>query len=222
MKRKNILARVVYKAKIKYRGENMSTAVAETDSMSFKLDVRPLKMTDAAFYEFCQRNKDFRFEMDKRGNLIIMPPTFLETSRKNSNINYQLANWTQEDKTGIAFESNGMFTLPDGSKRAPDAFWIKKEKYFALSEKEREEQFARIVPDFVIELRSKSDSLRKLQKKMREYIENGVTLGWLIDPAEKRVHIYRGDKTVEILDNPEKISGEDILRGFEFDVTEIW
>jgi Uma2 family endonuclease len=198
----------------------MATAVKQ-DSILFTFDVRSFKLTDAAFYEFCQRNKDFRFEMDKRGNLIIMPPTFLETSRKNADINVQLSIWAKRDKTGIVFESDGMFTLPNGAKRAPDAFWILKERYFALSEEEREERFARIAPDFVIELRSKSDNLRKLQNKMREYIENGVRLGWLIDPSEKRVHIYRGDKTVEILNNPKTVSGEDVLQGFELDLTEI-
>ncbi|CAN5604499.1 Uma2 family endonuclease [soil metagenome] len=199
----------------------MSTAV-KPDSILFTFDVRPLKMTDKTFYEFCQRNKNFRFEMDKKGNLIIMPPTFLETSRKNAKINVRLGIWAEEDKTGIAFESNGMFTLPNGAKRAPDASWILKEKYFALSREEREEQFARIIPDFVIELRSKPDNLRKLQNKMREYIENGVRLGWLIDPTEKRVHIYRADKTIEILENSAKVSGEDVLLGFELDLTEIW
>jgi Uma2 family endonuclease len=199
----------------------MTTAV-QKDSILFTFDVRPLKMTDEIFYEFCQRNKDFRFEMDKRGNLIIMPPTFLETSRKNADINVQLGIWAKKDKTGIAFESDGMFTLPNGAKRAPDAFWILKERYFALSEIEREERFARIAPDFVIELRSKSDNLRKLQNKMREYIENGVRLGWLIDPSEKRVHIYRSDKTTEVLNNPKTISGEDVLKNFELDLAEIW
>ncbi len=199
----------------------MSTAI-KPDSILFTFDVRPLKMTDKTFYEFCRRNKNFRFEMDKKGNLIIMPPTFLETSRKNAKINVRLGIWAEEDKTGIAFESNGMFTLPNGAKRAPDASWILKEKYFALSREEREEQFARIIPDFVIELRSKPDNLRKLQNKMREYIENSVRLGWLIDPTEKRVHIYRADKTIEILENPAKVSGEDVLLGFELDLTEIW
>lgn len=199
----------------------MSVAVKE-DSVLFTFDVRPLKMTDQTFYEFCQRNKDFRFEMDKRGNLIIMPPTFLETSRKNADINVQLGIWAKKDKIGIAFESDGMFTLPNGAKRAPDAFWITKDRYYALSKEERENRFARIVPDFVIELRSKSDNLRKLQAKMREYIENGARLGWLIDPTEKRVHIYRADKTVEILENPQTVSGEDILKDFELDLTEIW
>jgi Uma2 family endonuclease len=199
----------------------MSAAVKE-DSEILTFDVRPLKMTDEVFYEFCQRNQDFRFEMDKRGNLIIMPPTFLETSRKNNKINFQLTTWAAKDKTGEVFESDGMFTLPNGAKRAPDAFWITKEKYYALSEEERENRFARIVPDFVIELRSKSDNLRKLQAKMREYIENGARLGWLIDPTEKKVHIYRADKTTEVLENPAKVSGEDVLKDFELDLTEVW
>ena len=199
----------------------MSVAVKQ-DSVLFTFDVRPLKMTDQAFYEFCQSNKDFRFELDKRGNLIIMPPTFLETSRKNAKINVKLGIWAENDKTGIAFESDGMFTLPNGAKRAPDAFWILKERYFALSQEEREEKFARICPDFVVELRSKSDNLRKLQNKMREYIENGARLGWLIDPGEKRVHVYRADNRIEILENPKTVSGEDVLQGFELDLTEIW
>ena len=197
-------------------------ATVQRDSTLFTFDVRPLKMTDKSFYEFCQHNKDFRFEMDKRGHLIIMPPTFLETSRINNEINFYLTGWAKKDKTGIAFESDGMFTLPNGAKRAPDAFWITKERYFALSQEERENRFARIVPDFVIELRSKSDSLKKLQAKMREYIENGARLGWLIDPTEKRVHVYRGDKTTEVFDNPNTVSGEDVLRGFKLDLTEIW
>lgn len=199
----------------------MTTAVRD-NSVLFKFDVRPLKMTDEAFYEFCRRNRDFRFEMDKRGNLIIMPPTFLETSRMNNEINFYLTAWAKKDGTGIAFESDGMFTLPNGAKRSPDAFWILKERYYALPQAEREERFARIAPDFVIELRSKTDRLSTLQKKMREYIENGVRLGWLIDTHERKVHIYRADKTVEVLENPQKVSGEDVLRGFELDLTEIW
>ena len=199
----------------------MSTTVKD-NSVLFTFDVRPLKMTDEDFYKFCQSNEGYQFEMDKRGNLIVMPPTALETSNKNSEINFQLRVWAKKDATGIAFESDGMFTLPNGAKRAPDAFWITKDKYYALSKEERENRFARIVPDFVIELRSKSDNLRKLQAKMREYIENGVRLGWLIDPTEKKVHIYRADKTVEVLENPQTVSGESVLAGFELDLTEIW
>ena len=199
----------------------MSVAATQ-DSVLLTLDFSPLKMTDAEFYEFCQRNQDFRFEMDKEGNLIVRPPTFLETSRKNTKIDVRLGAWAEKDNTRVAFESDGMFTLPNGAKRSPDAFWILKERYYALSEEEREERFGRIVPDFVIELRSKSDSLKKLQNKMSEYIENGVRLGWLIDPFERRVHIYRADESVEVLENPQKISGEDVLSGFELGLTEIW
>lgn len=194
----------------------------QKEFVAFSFDVRPLKLTDQTFYEFCQRNKDHRFEIDKRGNLIVMPPTFLETSRKNADINVQLGTWAKKDETGIAFESDGMFTLPNGAKRAPNAFWITKQRYFALSQEEREEKFARICPDFVLELRSKTDNLRKLQAKMREYIENGARLGWIVDPSEKRVHVYRADKTVEIFNNPKTVCGEDVLPGFELDLTEIW
>ena len=198
------------------------SVVATEDSVLLTLDFSPLKMTDEEFYEFCRRNQDFRFEMDKEGNLIVMPPTFLETSRKNLKINVRLGAWAEKDNTGVAFESDGMFTLPNGAKRSPDAFWILNEKYYALSEEEREERFARIVPDFVIELRSKSDNLRNLQSKMSEYIENAVRLGWLIDPYERRVDVYRADESVEILENPQKVSGEAVLPGFELDLTEIW
>ncbi len=205
----------------------MSTAVLEDtlvseDSTALTFDITPFKTTDDAFYEFCQRNQDFRFEMNSEGELEIMPPTTLETSRKNNKLGVRLTIWAEKDNTGEVFESNGMFTMPNGAKRAPDAFWITKEKYFALSEKEREEKFARIVPDFVIELRSKSDGIKKLKNKMLEYIENGVRLGWLIDPYEKRVYIYRGNGEIEILENPALVSGEDVLNGFELDLTEIW
>lgn len=186
------------------------------------LDVSHFEMTDDDFLEMCRRNEGYRFETDKSGNLIILPPTFLETSRRNNKINKQLTVWAEQDGTGEAFESNGMIVLPNGAKKSPDAFWITKEKYFALSEKERGEEFAKIVPDFVVELRSKSDSLAKVQEKLAEYIENGVRLGWLIDPYEKRVHIYRGNGEIEILENSKRVSGEDVLRGFELDLAEIF
>lgn len=194
----------------------------QIDAINITLDLYPFQMTDEAFYKFCQRNKDYRFELDKRGKLIIMPPTFLETSRKNNEVNFQLTFWAKKDKTGLPFESDGMFTLPNGAKRAPDAFWITKEKYFSLTEEEREEKFARIIPDFVIELRLKTDNLKIIKEKMEEYIENGVRLGWLIDPYEKQVHIYRQNGEVEILENPKRVSGEDVLQGFELELKEIF
>ncbi len=180
------------------------------------------KFTDEELYRIDADNEHFRIETNANGDLEIMPPPFPDTSRKNIDIDAQLWIWAKKDKSGVCFESSAKFTLPNGAKRMPDAAWILKDRWFALSETERTRKFTRIAPDFVIELRSVSDRLPILQKKMREYIENGVRFGWLIDPLKKRVHIYRADKTVEILENPESVSGEDILRGFELDLTEIW
>ena len=188
----------------------------------YVIKVRGRKFTDEELYRIDADNENFRIETNANGDLEIMPPPFPDTSRKNWDINLGLGNWAKKDKTGVCFESSAKFTLPNGAKRMPDAAWILKERWFALSETERTKKFTRIAPDFVIELRSVSDRLPILQKKMREYIENDVRLGWLIDPLKKRVHIYRADKTVEILENPAKVSGENVLQGFELDLTEIW
>ena len=188
----------------------------------FVIKVKGHKLTDQELYEIDAANEHLRIESNSNGDLVIMPPPFPDTSRKNIAIDARLWIWAENDKTGVCFESSAKFTLPNGAKRMPDAAWILKERYFALDKKEREEQFTKIAPDFVIELRSKSDRLPILQKKMREYIENGVRLGWLIDPYKKRVHIYRADKTLEVLDNPTIVSGEDVLNGFELDLTEVW
>lgn len=180
------------------------------------------KFTDEELYRIDADNENFRIETNANGDLEIMPPPFPDTSLKNIELDFQLMLWSKKNKTGVCFESSAKFTLPNGAKRMPEAAWILKERWFALSEIERTRKFTRIAPDFVIELRSVSDRLPILQKKMREYIENGVRLGWLIDPLKKRVHIYRADKTVEILENPTNVSGEDILQGFELDLMEIW
>lgn len=188
----------------------------------FVIKVPGYKFTDEELYKIDAENENFRIETSANGDLEIMPPPFPDTSRKNIELDFQLMFWAKKDKTGVCFESSAKFTLPNGAKRMPDAAWILKERYFAFSEEERTERFTRIAPDFVIELRSKSDRLPILQKKMKEYIENGVRLGWLIDPYKKRIHIYRADKTIEVLENPNAVSGEDVLRGFELDLTEIW
>lgn len=180
------------------------------------------KFSDQELYAIDAANEDLRIETNSDGDLEIMPPPFPETSRRNIELDFQLMDWAKKDGTGICFESSAKFTLPNGAKRMPDAAWILKERYFALSEIERSEKFSSISPDFVIELRSKSDRLRNLQNKMREYIDNGVRLGWLVDPEEMRVHIYRANGSIEILENPSRVSGEEVLQGFELDLTEIW
>ncbi len=188
----------------------------------FIVKVPGRKFTDRELYEIDAANEDLRIETNAEGDFEIMPPPFPETSRRNIALDARLWIWAEKDKSGVCFESSAKFTLPNGAKRMPDAAWILKDRYFKFSEKERSERFTRIAPDFVIELRSKSDRLKNLQNKMREYIENGVRLGWLIDPYAKKVHIYRGNGEIEILENAAKVSGEDVLHGFELDLTEIW
>ena len=201
---------------------NEDVALEFPEPFFFIVKVPGRKFTDQELYEIDAANEDLRIETNAEGDFEIMPPPFPETSRKNWDINIQLGNWARADKTGVCFESSAKFTLPNGAKRMPDAAWILKERYFSFSEEERAESFTRIAPDFVIELRSKSDRLRNLKNKMLEYIENDVRLGWLIDPFEKKVHIYRRSGEIEILENAAKVSGEDVLQGFELDLTEIW
>ncbi len=178
-------------------------------------------LTDKQFETLCRNHRDLKFELNKKGDLEIVPPTSPEAGWKNSELTTDVTNWSRFDKTGIVFDSSTMFTLPNGAKRSPDVSWMTKEKYNSLSDKEKQ-TFSHIVPDFVIELRSPTDSLKPIQNKMSEYIENGVTLGWLIDPQTKKVHIYRANGETEILENPETVSGEDVLKNFELNVREIW
>ncbi len=210
------------KEKQTFKIPNEGFALEFPEPFFFIVKVPGRKFTDQELCEIDAANGDLRIETNADGDFEIMPPPFPETSRKNMAIDAQLWIWSRKDKTGVCFESSAKFTLPNGAKRMPDAAWILKERYYAFSEEERAESFTEIAPDFVIELRSKSDRLPILQNKMSEYIENGVRLGWLIDPYKKQVHIYRANGEVEILENPNKVSGEKVLNGFELDLTEIW
>lgn len=187
----------------------------------FSINFHSAALTDEQFEELCRHNRDLKFEMTGKGELIIVPPTSPESGWKNTRLTTKTQLWSEQDGSGIVFDSSTMFTLPNGAKRSPDVSWMRREKWEKLSSAERS-RFSRVVPDFVIELRSPSDHLSDLQDKMREYIENGVRLGWLIDPENKTVHIYRACGEVEILENPEIVSGEDVLPGFELNVREIW
>lgn len=187
----------------------------------FESGNRRLKFTDDEFWEFCRQNDEMRIEMTKEGDVIIMPPTGANTGERNSEINFQLKLWSKKDKRGKVYDSSTGFKLPDGATVSPDASWILNERLEEFTPKQRE-RFLPICPDFVLELRSASDSLKESQRKMAEYIENGARLGWLIDPKNKRVQVYRANGKIEILENPNKISGEDVLQKFELDLTEIW
>jgi len=169
--------------------------------------------TDDEFWQFCARHRELRIEMTSKGQMIIMLPVGGEGSSRNFNLTTEFGIWVKQDKTGIGFDSSGGFRLPNKAKRSPDAAWVKLERWNALNEQDRR-KLVPLCPDFVVELRSYTDRLKKLQEKMEEYIENGAQLGWLIDPIKKKVHIYRPDVPVEILDNPAEVSGEPLLNGF--------
>ena len=150
-------------------------------SLPIALDVHSVHLSDEQFYQLCRDNRDLRLELTAEGELIIMPPTGSLTGWRNAKINYRLTAWAEADGTGLTFDSSTGFTLPNGTKRSPDAAWIKRERWEALTEKEQE-GFAPLCPDFVAELRSPDDSLSTLQDKMAEYVENGAKLGLLFDP----------------------------------------
>ncbi len=170
-------------------------------------------MDDDEFFYFCQRHRDLRIEMDQFGEITIMPPTGSETGRINFVVIADFAIWARADGTGEGFDSSTGFILPNGAKRSPDLAWIKREKWLAIPVEKRK-KFAPVCPDFVVEIRSESDPLTKLQVKMLEYIENGAQLGWLIDVNEKKVYVYRPNTPVQTLANPIEVSGEPLLKGF--------
>ncbi len=180
-----------------------------------------LELTDEQFFQLCQNNRDLRFERTANGELIIMSPTGSETGNCNIDLSYQLQSWSRQNKhLGIAFDSSTGFKLPDGSDISPDAAWVRRDKWDALTA-EQKKKFAPICPDFVVELRSASDSLEKLRAKMKVYIKNGTRLGWLLDRKNRQVEISRPDRDVEIIYSPATLSGEDVLPGFVLDLSDI-
>ena len=180
-----------------------------------------VRLSDEKFFQFCQRNRDLRIERDEHGNLIIMPPTGSETGLRDSEINMQLGIWAKGDGTGKAFGSSTGFTLPNGAVRSPDAAWVRLPRWKALTAGQRK-KFAPLCPDFVVELRSPTDSLKTVQEKMLEYIANGAEMGLLVDPEENRVHVYRRDRKTRILKDPKTVSCDPILPRFTLDLREIW
>jgi Uma2 family endonuclease len=201
----------------------MSTQPIPTNPEPLILHMKPFlqKLNDQEFFEFCQLNKDLRIERTSEGDLIIMSPTGGETGRRNFTLIGHFNVWVEADATGIGFDSSTVFSLPNGAKRSPDLAWIQRSRWDKLTDTEKE-VFPPLCPDFVIELRSPSDSLVRLQEKMQEYIDNGLQLGWLIDPRNKKVYIYSPAQEVICLDNPQTISGEPTLPGFILDVQKIF
>jgi Uma2 family endonuclease len=200
----------------------MTTLVIQTESVPLTVYLPGSQsMTGEQFYEFCLVNRDLRIERTASGEVIVMSPAFSDTGNRNGKIFQQVANWADEDGTGETFDSSAGFTLPNGATRSPDTSWIKLERWNALTEEEKA-SFAPICPDFVIELRSASDTLSSLKKQMEEYIDNGASLGLLIDRKNRKVYIYRPDREPEILDNPETVNCNPELPGFILQMAKIW
>lgn len=187
----------------------------------FKLNVQRAKLTEEQFILLCQENPELRLELSAEKELIILPPPGSEGGWRSGEVFWSLGMWTKQDGTGVSFDSSTGFTLPNGAIRSPDASWIQRGRWTALSKAQRE-KFAPLCPDFVIEVRSQSDKLPDLQDKMQEYIANGARLGWLIDPLDKRAYIYRPDQPVETPEHPEALSGDPVLPGFLLHVRELW
>ena len=178
-------------------------------------------VTPEQYEQLVSKHRDLWLELTSTGELIVMPPAGSQSSVRNANLTYQLGAWARIDGTGVCFGSCGIFALPNGARRIPDASWVKREKWDRLT-KPQKEGFAPICPDFVVELRSPSDRLAQLQTKMLEYLENGASLGWLIDPFEFRVYVYKPDQEPIILENPETVSGDPLLPGFNLNLIELW
>lgn len=182
----------------------------------------PLTVTPEQFAAIAAENRDLRLERTANGELIVNPPTGSESGKRNFSILGQLFQWCeQHPDLGEGFDSSAGFELPNGAIRSPDAAWVKRDRWDALTQEEKE-GFAPLCPDFVVELRSKSDRLPMLQGKMQEYINNGMRLGWLIDQQSKRVEIYRLGSEVEIIEKPERLTGEEVLPGFVLLLERIW
>lgn len=194
-----------------------------------QVEIRPLtvqlhpviQLTDDQLFKFCAINRELRIERTAQGELQIMPPTGFETGHREIKIAAALEAWAERDGTGVAVGSSTGFLLPNGAMRSPDAAWVRRSRLAALT-REQKGKFIPLCPDFVVELRSPTDRMSTVQAKMQEYIENGAQLGWLIDPEERRVYIYRQQGPVESLNAPTTISGHPMLPGFVLDLQPIW
>lgn len=188
------------------------------------LDLSPvINLSDEQFYHLAVSQPDgIKLERTPTGEIIIVMPHGAETSNRNIKILAQLETWAdQNEDLGLAFDSDTEFNLPNGGNRSPDAAWVSRDRWVALKDKERQ-AFPPLCPDFVIELRSPSDRLKPLQDKMQEYLDSGLKLGWLINPQDKQVEIYRPGRAKEVLQQPETLSGEDVLPGFVLRLGKIW
>ncbi|MBR8826814.1 MAG: Uma2 family endonuclease [Gomphosphaeria aponina SAG 52.96 = DSM 107014] len=187
--------------------------------MSFlTLNLDSVNLTDEQFSEICQNNRELKFERTVSGELIIMSPVGGESGNREADLIIDLGNWNRQTGLGYTFSSSTIFKLPNGAARSPDAAWIRRERYLTLTP-EQKRKFPPIAPDFVIELRSATDNLEMLRSKMQEYLDAGVQLGWLINPQQQQVEVYRRGENVELRNLPTDLSGENILPGFQLSLS---
>lgn len=204
------------------------------------LNLTPVvQLSDDGFYDLCQANQDLKLERTAKGELVVMPPTGKDTAflspcvgkqvsggvggKGEADLIVDLGIWNRASATnlGVVFSSSTGFKLPNGANRSPDAAWVRQERWEALTLPQRQ-KFPPLAPDFVIELRSATDELEPLQQKMQEHIDNGVRLGWLINPQQRQVEIYRLRQPKQVLESPRSLSGEDVLPGFSLDLSRIF
>ncbi|MBD2180686.1 Uma2 family endonuclease [Aerosakkonema funiforme] len=177
------------------------------------LNLKNVSLSDEQFYQLCQDNQNWQLERTAKGELVIMPPVGGVSGNREADLNGPLWLWNRQTQLGRVFSSSTIFSLPNGGDRSPDVAWVANERWESLTPEEQE-KFPPLCPDFAIELRSRTDSLTQLQEKMQEYLESGLRLGWLINPQAQQVEIYRPNQTVEIIQLPASLSGEDVLPGF--------
>lgn len=200
----------------------MTQLAIRNASIPFNVELgSALRLSDDELFELCARNKELWIERTPEGDLTVMTPVGGESSQRNAEAIFALKAWAKGDGTGVVFDSSGGFLLPNGAMRAPDASWVKRARWEELTPEERR-KFVPLVPDFVMELRSPSDRLEDIQAKMEEYRSVGVPLGWLIDPEERRVHVYRPGRPPEVLDAPDRVEADPELPGFVLDLEPIW
>ena len=200
----------------------MSAIATKSEMPPLVVRTRPVfDMTNDEFYAFCRLNPELHIERNAQGEIAIMPPAGGETGNRNAALTAHLFFWSRKDGQGVAFDSSTGFVLPNGATRSPDAAWVRLDRLEQLTPDEKE-KFLPLAPDFVIELRSPTDALQTIQAKMEEYRENGVLLGWLIDPLERQVIVYRPKMAVEHLYDPATLSAEPELPGLHLDLGEIW
>lgn len=180
-----------------------------------------IDLTDDEFFALCQVNRELRLEKNAEGEILVLPPAGGETGSRNLMIGWALYGWVRQDDTGIGFDSSTGFKLPNGATRSPDAAWVQRTRLARLTP-QKKEKFLPLCPDFVIELRSRTDQLSTLQFKMEEYVDNGAQLGWLIDPVERQVHICQPETAQIVLERPTTITGEPLLPGFVMELSLLW